>query len=221
MRRFAIIGHRAMSQGKVPLNDMAGAAGRMDVLVRALMAGLLTSHGIRHDTEVTLHLMGGPGPPRRIKFVGSLLRGVHAEERAVGGQIAKVLKLPTPARGHWVERSAGIYDSGGDISHTMTEWNDVTIVCLDAAAPRLWQADEPLPMEGIAHSTSIGEYGDITLSGIDIGFVLSDDKPLPEDVLRENMSLRSLGDTWLQGHMAIAVCHFLLDQGASLNLTQS
>jgi hypothetical protein len=76
-------------------------------------------------------------------------------------------------------------------------------------------------MEGIAHSTSIGEFGDITLSGIDIGFVLSDDKPLPEDVLRENMSLRSLGDTWLQGHMAIAVCHFLLDQGASLNLTQS
>ena len=37
MRRFAIIGNRAMAQGKLPLNDMAGAAGRMDVLVRALM----------------------------------------------------------------------------------------------------------------------------------------------------------------------------------------
>ena len=79
MRRFAIIGHRAMSKGKLPLNDMAGAAGRMDVLVRALMAGLLTSHGLRHDTEVTLHLMGGPGPSRRIKFVGSELKGLHAD----------------------------------------------------------------------------------------------------------------------------------------------
>ncbi len=221
MRRFAIIGHRAMSQGKLPLNDMAGAAGRMDVLVRALMAGLLTSHGIRHDTEVILHLMGGPGPSRRIKFVGSLLRGVHAEERAVGGQIGKVLNLPTPARGHWTERSAGIFDSGGDITHTLTEWSDIEIVCLDAAAPRLWQADESLPLEGNPHSKSEGEYGDFTISGIDIGFVLSDDKPLPDEVPKESMSLRSLGDTWIQGHMAIAVCHFLLDQGVSLNLDQS
>jgi len=221
MRRFAIIGHRAMSLGKVPLNDMAGAAGRMDVLVRALMAGLLTSHGIRHDTEVILHLMGGPGPSRRIKFVGSLLRGVHAEERAVGGQIAKVLKLPTPPRGHWVERSPGIFDSGGDLSHTLIDWKKIDIVCLDADAPRLWQADEPLPLESNPHSTSKGEHGDITISGLDIGFVLSDDKPLPDDIPRENMLLRSLGDTWLQGHMAIGVCHFLLDQGVSLNLTQS
>ena len=98
MRRFALIGNRAMSQGKLPLNDMAGGAGRMDVLVRALMASLLTSHGLRHDTEVVLHLSGGPGPSRRIKFVGSLLKGVHAEERAVAGQIAKVLRQPIPHR---------------------------------------------------------------------------------------------------------------------------
>ncbi|MCP2503804.1 MAG: hypothetical protein NLN65_00700, partial [Candidatus Poseidoniaceae archaeon] len=62
---------------------------------------------------------------------------------------------------------------------------------------------------------------EFTISGIDIGFILSDDKPLSDEVPKENMSLRSLGDAWLQGHMAIAVCHFLLDQGASLNLNQS
>ena len=62
MRRFAVVGHRAMSKGKLPLNDLAGAGGRMDVVVRALMAGLLTSHGLRTNTEVVLHLLGGPGP---------------------------------------------------------------------------------------------------------------------------------------------------------------
>jgi len=62
MRRFAIIGNRAMAQGKLPLNDMAGAAGRMDVLVRALMSALMTSHGMRRDSEIILHLHGGPGP---------------------------------------------------------------------------------------------------------------------------------------------------------------
>ena len=60
MRRFAIIGQRAMSQGKLPLNDLAGGAGRMDVLVRAMMSALMTSHGFRNDTEIFLHLQGGP-----------------------------------------------------------------------------------------------------------------------------------------------------------------
>ena len=217
MRRFAIIGNRAMSQGKLPLNDMAGGAGRMDVLVRALMAGLLTSHGIRHDTEIILHLMGGPGPSRRIKFVASLLKGVHAEERAVAGQIAKVIKEPTPARGHWTERSSGIFDSGGDIQHTLSEWDGVNVVCLEANAPRLWNGDQKLPVNGTPHSSFEGEHGNFHVSGMDIGFVLSDDKPLNAEI-SEQLLTRSLGSEWLQGHMAIAVCHFLLDQGMPLNL---
>ena len=49
-----------MAKGKLPLNDMAGGAGRMDVLVRALMASILTSHGIRKDVEFTMILLGGP-----------------------------------------------------------------------------------------------------------------------------------------------------------------
>ena len=60
MRRFAVVGHRAMSKGKLPLNDLASGAGRMDVLIRALMAGLMTSHGLRKDSVVVLHLLGDP-----------------------------------------------------------------------------------------------------------------------------------------------------------------
>ena len=56
LRRFAIIGQRALAKGKLPLNDLAGGAGRMDVLVRGLMASLLTSHGIRENAECILHL---------------------------------------------------------------------------------------------------------------------------------------------------------------------
>lgn len=206
-----------MSKGKMPLNDMAGGAGRMDVLVRALMAGLLTSHGLRHDTEVTLHLMGGPGPSRRIKFVGSELTGVHAEERAVAGHIAKVLKTPLPARGQWVERSPGIYDSGGDISHTLGEWGEAITIALDANSPRLWSKGAQVPTESAPHSTATGERGSFSIDGIDIGFVLSDDHPLDEDIKRM-MILRSLGEVWLQGHMAVGVCHFLMDEGVELNL---
>ena len=59
MRRFAIVGTRAMSKGKLPLNDLAGGAGRMDVLIRALMSATLTSHGMRKDVEFIMILKGG------------------------------------------------------------------------------------------------------------------------------------------------------------------
>lgn len=201
VRRFAVIGHRAMSKGKLPLNDLAGGAGRMDVLIRAVMSALLTSHGLRDDVEVVLHLQGGPGPHRRLKFVGSELRGFHAEERSVAGLIAKAIREPLPAIGHWVERTPGLYDGGGKLSHTIAEWKDSTLIRLDADAERLWKQESTIPIQSTPNKDSLA-------------FLLSDDQPLEENV----GIARSLGTTWLQGHHAIAICHFLLDEGVQLNL---
>ena len=203
MRRFAVVGHRAMSKGKLPLNDLTGAGGRMDVLVRALMAGLLTSHGLRRNTVVVLHLMGGPGPPRRIKFDGSELKGLHADERSIAGTIGKVIATPLPPIGHWQPITAGITHSGGDLRLTLREWNDAPTVVLDADAPRLWSESAVLPSSSAPNEAPMN-------------FILSDDQPLGDlegvDVLQ-----RSLGTQWLQGHMAVAIVHFLLDEGVSIN----
>ena len=217
MRRFAIIGQRAMSQGKLPLNDMAGGAGRMDVLVRAMMSALMTSHGFRDDTEIILHLQGGPGPNRRVKIDGRTVRGIHAEERSVAGQIGKVLKQPTPPKGHWVERSIGIWDSGGDILDTIGEWSNTRIVALDADAERLWKNKSVIPIVSNPLSKAQNDNDNSEFRGVDIGFILSDDKPLEQD-LPEQIIRRSLGDIWLQGHLAIAICHFLIDEGVDLNI---
>jgi len=203
MRRFAVVGHRAMSKGKLPLNDLTGAGGRMDVLVRALMAGLLTSHGLRRNTVVVLHLMGGPGPPRRIKFDGSELKGLHADERSIAGTIGKVIATPLPPIGHWQPVTAGITHSGGDLRLTLREWNDAPTVVLDADAPRLWSESAVLPSSSAPNEAPMN-------------FILSDDQPLGDlegvDVLQ-----RSLGTQWLQGHMAVAIVHFLLDEGVAIN----
>ena len=190
-----------MSKGKLPLNDLAGGAGRMDVLIRAVMSSLLTSHGLRDNVEVVLHLQGGPGPHRRLKFVGSELRGFHAEERSVAGLIAKVIREPLPAIGHWIQRTPGLYDGGGSLTHTLTEWKDCVIVRLDADAERLWSENSTIPIQSTPTEDSIA-------------FLLSDDQPLDTDL----GTPRSLGSTWLQGHHAIAICHFLLDEGVELNL---
>ena len=217
MRRFAIIGQRAMSQGKLPLNDLAGGAGRMDVLVRAMMSALMTSHGFRDDTEIILHLQGGPGPNRRVKIDGRTVRGIHAEERSVAGQIGKVLKQPTPPKGHWIERSIGIWDCGGDINDTIEEWSNTRIIALDADAERLWKDTSVIPMTSNPLSKFRDDKEDSDFDSIDIGFILSDDKPLEQE-LPEQIIRRSLGDVWLQGHLAIAVCHFLIDEGVELNI---
>ena len=167
------------------------------------MAGLLTSHGLRRNTVVVLHLMGGPGPPRRIKFDGSELKGLHADERSIAGTIGKVIATPLPPIGHWQPITAGITHSGGDLRLTLREWNDAPTVVLDADAPRLWSESAVLPSSSTPNEAPMN-------------FILSDDQPLGDlegvDVLQ-----RSLGTQWLQGHMAVAIVHFLLDEGVAIN----
>ena len=53
---------------------------------------------VLEDVEMVIHLYGGPGQ-RRIKFVGSELKGFHAQERAVV-IIVKVISLQT-LQGIW------------------------------------------------------------------------------------------------------------------------
>jgi len=192
-RRFAIIGHRAPSQGKLNLNDLAGACGRMDVLVRAVGSALFISHGMRDECHITLHLMGG-SIPRRIWFDSKVLRGIHVDERAIAGRISKILQDPISPIGHWVNGEGGIKHSGGDISDTIAEWTKekVDMYCLDANG------------EDIAKNVVASEK---------IGFILSDDQAFTEEenVLLEEFKKVSLGEKWLQGHTCIGICHYVLD----------
>jgi len=193
-RRFAIIGHRAPSSGKINLNDLAGSSGRIDVLSRAVNTALFLSHGIRSDTDITLHLMGGGGPPRRIWFEGSRLRGVHPDERAISGQVGKALKYPVPAIGRMVELHTGLWHSGGSIEQTIDEWarEGVRTFVLDA---------DGTPFDPKKHN------------GESVGFILSDDQPFTESEKGAMDSLEkiSLGETWIQGHSCIAILHHAMD----------
>ena len=193
-RKFAIIGHRAQSSGKLNLNDLAGSSGRMDVLARAVNSALFLSHGIREDSEVILHLEGGPGPVRRIGFVGKKIRGVHPDERAICGHLNKVLKIPVVPIGVQREIHSGLWHSGGSIQQTITEWeiSSTKIYVLDANGAEF----DPK----LHHSDSVG-------------FILSDDQPFTEEEneLMKNIERISLGTQWLQGHSCIAIIQHQLD----------
>ena len=104
------------------LNDLPGSGGRTDVLARAVNSALFISHGIRKDTQIVLHMMGGGGLPRWILFDGGKLTGVRPDERSIAGQIKAVIKSEIPPIGHYVQCSRGIYHSGGDVGQTLSEW---------------------------------------------------------------------------------------------------
>ncbi len=195
LRRFAIIGHRAPSSGKINLNDLAGSSGRLDVLARAVNTALFLSHGIRDDSQVILHLLGGPGPARRIFFAGDNVRGLHPDERAIAGQIGRALKEPVPAIGQKSELHSGFWHSGGTIEQTLAEWRKegVSIFVLDAEGQ---------------------DICDLENTQGPMGFILSDDQPFSEndlDIFKDENQL-SLGRQWLQGHACISIIHHVLDQ---------
>jgi len=190
-----MVGHRAPSVGKINLNDLSGS-GRLDVLVRGINSALFLSHGIRKDSEITIHLEGNDRP-RRIKFDGSLISGLHPDERAIAGQVSKVLQEPLPAIGQWIELHPGLSHSGGDFITTIKEWNklDITMIKLDSEAPMM---SENLPIS----------------KSNDFAFFLSDDLSFND---KENSALDevavplSLGDNWIQGHIAIGIVHYQMD----------
>ncbi len=92
MRRFLIVGHRAVTDPSFPLDDLAGAAGRMDILLSAANAALLLAHDIRRDAEAGLLLLGPPDPPRFVRILGHRVRLYQPDLRSNAALLRKALE---------------------------------------------------------------------------------------------------------------------------------
>lgn len=106
MRIFILMAHKAST---IPfnLNDLAGAAGRMDLVARFISSSLFISHGIRKDTEVYTILNGPTDPPKTIKFVANELKMVSPDERNIASHIRNALFKKISSE--WILNSPGIY----------------------------------------------------------------------------------------------------------------
>src|SRR3970040_3105440 len=96
MRRFVIVGHRASTSPEFPLDDLAGGAGHMDLLLNAANAALLVSHDLRRDVEVTLLLLGPPDPPRAIRILGERIERWGPDIRGNAALIRRALEHRAP-----------------------------------------------------------------------------------------------------------------------------
>lgn len=108
MRRYVVVGHRAITSGDFKLDDLCGSAGRLDVLLRAINSSFFLSHNIRKDVELHLVLLGEPFPPKTVRLVGSELKYLNPDERSTGALIRNALMKKPEGE----ERSSpGIYVS--------------------------------------------------------------------------------------------------------------
>ncbi|WP_276299013.1 tRNA (pseudouridine(54)-N(1))-methyltransferase TrmY [Halorussus lipolyticus] len=106
MRQFIVLGHDAPTTPDFSLDDLAGGAGRLDVLCRCVNSAFFLSHDIREDVRVHLVL----GDEVTIRFEGSELRRLNPDERSTAALIRGALEAKDEAIGHMeAEGSPGVY----------------------------------------------------------------------------------------------------------------
>jgi tRNA (pseudouridine54-N1)-methyltransferase len=92
MRRFLLLAHRVPTSGSFTLNDLAGGAGRMDEIARAVSTAFTLSNDLRRDTEVTiLFVADAPPASRKIELVGARLRYLNPDERSTAALLKNAL----------------------------------------------------------------------------------------------------------------------------------
>jgi len=105
MRQFVVIGHDAPTTPEFSLDDLAGAAGRLDVLCRCVTSAFFLSHAIREDVRIHLVL----ADEYTVTFDGNNLRRLNPDERSTGALVRNALEERAEAIGHIpVETSPGV-----------------------------------------------------------------------------------------------------------------
>ncbi len=105
MRQFIVLGHDAPVEPDFALSDLAGGAGRLDVLCRCINSAFFLSHGLRENVRAHLVLQD----ELTVTFDGSELRRLNPDERSTAALIRKALERKEDAIGHIsVETSPGV-----------------------------------------------------------------------------------------------------------------
>ena len=191
MRQFVVSGHDAPLSSDFSLDDLAGGAGRLDVLCRCVNSSLCLSHAIREDVRVWLVLQD----EFTVRFEGSELRNLHPDERSTAALVRNALDEKEGAIGHMAaESSPGVSISRRGFEDVLDE--------IDGTLIELHEEGEPVvEVEPPAESV----------------FVLSDHRDFAEreaEVLTERADARvRLGPERLHADNAITVAHNWLDTG--------
>jgi tRNA (pseudouridine54-N1)-methyltransferase len=194
MRRFIVVGQKARASADFLLVDIPSTSGRLDVLLHALRAALLVSHGVRKDTVVYLVLLGDPSSVRTLRIDGSATRYLRPDERSLATTLKKALTTEHEGVG-FVAVRPGIGVANGGIETLQSELQGCALYLLDQAGTDI---------RGLA------------LADHDAAFVLGDHLGLSATLRSEFMSRGALavsvGPTMLHTQDVIALVSNELDR---------
>jgi tRNA (pseudouridine54-N1)-methyltransferase len=135
MRQFIVLGHDAPTDPSFSLDDLAGGAGRLDVLCRCVNSAFFLSHALREDVRVHLVL----ADEFTVRFEGAELRRLNPDERSTAALIRGALERREEAIGHLpVESSPGVSLRRVGFETTLSE------VAADATVVQLHEDGDPV-----------------------------------------------------------------------------
>ena len=194
MKRFVILGHKVPLEGTFTLNDLPGAAGRVDVICRAIGSSLFLSHGIRRDVEAVAVLQDAI----QIRIPGDRVKRLNPDERSTAALIKHALAA-TPEDDEEVMSTPGIFVSRSS---------------LEGALDRLYQLE--------AHPILLHESGQPAESftfPANPAFILSDHQEFTDAEMETlgDLPRLSLGARSLHTSQCITILHYLMDGQEALD----
>jgi tRNA (pseudouridine54-N1)-methyltransferase len=90
-RAFLLVANSAVASGDVDLADLPGSGGRFDIVARFVARSLLTSHGIREDTQAVVHFTRPDDESVALRVHGEDVSGLRPDERSTAARLAKAL----------------------------------------------------------------------------------------------------------------------------------
>ena len=200
-RGFLIVGNKAVTK-PFNLNDLAGSAGRMDILCRAVAQALFISHGIRENVEIYLLLLGKPSPPKVVKILGSEVKFMSPDERNIAGLIKKALKKEV--RSQWIRSTPGIYIAKKDLTSLLNE--------ISSKFEIFYLREDGEDIRGLEFNNPFFVLGD------HLGLREEDEKV----VLKYSKKIVSVSPLSLQADQCIVIVHYELDRSSKqMNLKEN
>ncbi len=195
MRAFVLVGHTQPLDPSFSLDDLPGAAGRLDVICRNLTASLLLSHGIREDVTTWIVLQDA----LTIEVRGASVRHLHPDERSTAALLRRALETAADRAfgSRPVESTPGIYVRRQGLDETLEG------LVVDHTLIQLVPSGEQLTTDNVPSNPA---------------YLLSDHQPFQpaeQSVVNDHdANAYSVGPRVLHGDQAISIAHNILDRAA-------